>query len=273
MSWKTFHVCAISCVALGCIMLIVAISSASWMVACMKYDNIFKAMKGFSSEPMTEEQKDQFDLGVQMLKGTDFCVHHGLLKLTMAAGNIMNVNMGIDITSMPRSTMFGAFILVVALVLGVIGGIILIVAIGGEQGSYDGKSKVAQRTRSGLIVLTVAGICTVIGMAAYTGGTAQAVHNPLLFMASMGQSLSSVFQQQLPMGRGKRDISLDGLGLDEDMKQMMSTMFEGMDPMYGYAFYLGWVSAVFLVISAIFTGVAKQSLLRQPYAGASSVKL
>nr|XP_039265632.1 uncharacterized protein LOC120341223 [Styela clava] len=103
-----------------------AISSASWMVACMKYDNILKATKYASSGFMTEEQKRQFDSGTQMVKGTNLCVHHGLLKLTMVAGNLMNVNLGINITSMSRSIVFGVVNLVGALVFGVIGGIILI---------------------------------------------------------------------------------------------------------------------------------------------------
>lgn len=242
----------------------------------MKYENILNAAKNMPGveDSLTGEQSSRLDDATQLVKGMSFCVHHGLFKLTMQAGTLMNVNLGIDFGGMPRSMMFGAFALVIAIFFGVVGGILLMIAVAGYQGSYDGKSKVAQRTLIGLILLIIAALAAIVGMGAYTAGSAQSVHNPLMFIATMGQSLSHMFSgQAFGGGRGKRDLNLNGLDVDDATKQMMATMFEGMDPMYGYAFFLGWVAVVVFIAGAIFAAVAKQSLIGQPYSGPSSMKI
>nr|XP_039252995.1 uncharacterized protein LOC120330200 [Styela clava] len=134
MALNLFYILALCCTSLGFIMLITALSSASWMIACMNNDNISN----------------------QLLQGKP-CLYQGIFKSSMKAGNIISVNIPVDITTMPRSIMFGALALIVGLLFALVGGIVILIAFRGDQATYEGKNKVAQRTRSGCIMLLTAG--------------------------------------------------------------------------------------------------------------------
>ncbi|XP_039252995.2 uncharacterized protein LOC120330200 [Styela clava] len=237
MALNLFYILALCCTSLGFIMLITALSSASWMTACMNNDNISN----------------------QLLQGKP-CLYQGIFKSSMKAGNIISVNIPVDITSMPRSIMFGALALIVGLLFALVGGIVILIAFRGDQATYEGKNKVAQRTRSGCIMLLTAGLLTIVGMSAYTGGSAQFLHNPLLFMMNMYPGARNVFAGQPSFGKRMEGISISGLSADGFRQQI-----DEMDPVYGYAYIAGWMMAVLFMIGAVFAGFAKQTLLHQVY--------
>ena len=121
-------------------------------------------------------------------------------------------------------------------------------------------------------------------MLTYTIPQAQTVHNPIRFFSEIGTVSQKIFSQMLSgstapsnvdlssygiQGRKKRDALYPqepgSLGLSPDSMQDLQSkakeMLQGVDPMFGYSFYLAWVAVVMAFIAGILAKLTSETMM------------
>ncbi|CAK8697594.1 unnamed protein product [Clavelina lepadiformis] len=153
-----------------------------------------------------------------------------------------------------------------------------------SESSYNNKSTAKASHKIGRVAISLGASLLLAGMLTYTIPQAQTVHNPIRFFSEIGTVSQKIFSQMLSgsiapsnvdlssygiQGRKKRDALYPqepgSLGSSPDIKQDLQSkaeeMLQGVDPMFGYSFYLAWVAVVMAFIAGILAKLTSETMM------------
>uniref|UniRef100_H2YVG8 Uncharacterized protein n=1 Tax=Ciona savignyi TaxID=51511 RepID=H2YVG8_CIOSA len=210
------QVWAIILALLAVLVLITSLATSDWMVACMDSSSILQMMKagGMGTLPAS----------VQAMFTGKLCFKTGLFKF---AYSILTIDAGValPISSMDSFVRITIGLLFFSMLLIIVGVIFIIMSSCSDSMSH--RRKAAARTYNGIgaVVLTFGAIFLLGGALAYTVPQSKVIHNPIMWSAQLGNTVSKVFSKSLSSGMG--GASLFGGAGDSNLNSEFSSLLGG----------------------------------------------
>ncbi|CAK8697593.1 unnamed protein product [Clavelina lepadiformis] len=243
-----------------------------------------------SSGKMGSSLQQSISSAKALFQGRTFCYQLGLFKLGFDVPSLMSYSFPMDIGSVDFFITATSGLLIIGVICMLIGMIYVAKSAFIQCESVYNKSSARKSHQIGRIVIAVGASLLLSGMLTYTINQARTVHNPIRFFSEIETVSQKIFSQMLSgstapsnvdlssygiQGRKKRDALYSqepgSLGLSPDSMQDLQSkakeMLQGVDPVFGYSFYLAWFAVVMALIAVISGQLASISMADNVDAG------